>query len=238
MAANDFTDIVNRSLYAGRRSTSNSHAAARGGELVNEAHATIVDSGDPWSFLDREGNFDLTANDDVYDFSVIETGLSLTAGTLRRIRNMVLEDEDTNPLTYRDWGDLENLANSTQDGDPTREPQYYSVLNRTVRFYPMPDEAYSVWARVRVGHSLMDTTDTFLTPDNWTARLIIPYVAARLLQEDGTRDALSLADRYRDQYENDFIAFRNVYAYPDEEVTFRSAGYTEDLDYPYFEYDE
>src|SRR5262245_7332833 len=117
MATDDFTDIVTRAVYQARRRPSSTHAMARAGEFVNDGHRVICDSGDPWTFLDREGTFNMTAGDDLYTFADIESGLSVTTGTVRQIRGLIVKDDSNTPLKRVDWTDLETLSGSTQDGD-------------------------------------------------------------------------------------------------------------------------
>lgn len=232
MAANDFNDIKERSCYAGRRAITSTHAMARAGEFANEWHQSICDSGDDYSFLSDEGQVSLIAGTDRYTYASVATALGLTHN-LREILSIVVDTEggSSRPLQRVTWQELESISSSTQDGDATGVPFYWCRIGNSFRVYPSPDEAYDIGIKYRLSPvTLTADSDTFLVPDAWLGRLCISYVAMHLLWEDGSRDAQSAADRMMRKYDDDLKLFMDSYAYPDDDLLFRSPGLTRDLD--------
>ena len=167
----------------------------------------------------------------------------MAAATLREIKHVILRDVSSVPMDRVSPRDMEEAARSTTDGDVTGEPVIYASYGTFYRFYPTPDQAYpaKMLVRQQAGVAELTTSNSTFLPLGWAARLMIPYIAYRLLMEDGTRDALSLADRYKVQYDEAFVLFRNAWAYPDDEIALRSPGFTSDLDSPaesWWAYDE
>jgi hypothetical protein len=233
MAANDYTDIVQRALYLARRTTSNAHALARAQELTNEWHRSLCDSGHDWSFLKRRGAFTATAGTDEYSFTTLEgaSHLNITAGALREIIGLTnTSDDGSRPMKRLGVLEMERAAGGTGDGDATGTPIWFTVQNRTLRLAPAPDEAYVFDLDYRIQPLQLSGTSTFLVPESWVSRLAIPYVASRMLWADGSRDALALADRLQAQYDNDLKDFVQIWSSEDEEITFKTPTFSDDLD--------
>ena len=233
MAANDFTDVVNRGLYLSRRAITNAHALARGQELANEWHRTICDSGHDWSFLKRRGAFTTTAGTDEYSFTTLEgaSHLNITTGQLREIIALTnTSDDGARPLKRLGVVELERATGGTGDGDARSTPVWFTVQNRTLRLAPSPDAIYVYDLDYRIQPMQLSGTDTFLVPASWISRLAVPYIAIRMLWADGSRDALSLADRLTSQYDKDLDSFIQIWSSEDEEIAFRSPTFTDDLD--------
>ena len=233
MAANDYTDIVQRGMYLARRSTSNAHALARAQELANEWHRSICDSGNDWSFLKRRGTFTATAGTDEYTFTTLEgaSHLNLTAGQLREIIALTnTSDDGGRPLKRLGVVELERATGGTGDGDASGTPIWYAVQNRTLRLAPKPDAAYVFDLDYRIQPLQLSGTSTFLVPESWVPRLAIPYIATRLLWVDGSRDALALADRLDAKYAEDLKDFTQIWSSEDEEIAFKTPTFADDLD--------
>ena len=57
MASGDFQDLYSKAIYGSRRDTSDSFDVARAKEAINEAYLAVSSSGDPWDWLEKEGQF-------------------------------------------------------------------------------------------------------------------------------------------------------------------------------------
>jgi hypothetical protein len=234
VAANDFTDIVERALYQARRSTSNAHAVARAGELANEWHRSLCDSGNDWTFLKRRGPFTATVGTDEYSFSTLEgaSHLNIATGALREIIALTnTSDDGGRPLKRLGVVEFERATGGSGDGDATGTPVWYTIQNRTLRLAPGPDAAdvFDLDYRLQPAAQLSGV-QTFLVPESWIPRLAIPYIATRLLWSDGSRDALALADRLDVKYAEDLKDFTQIWSSEDEEIAFRSPTFSDDLD--------
>jgi hypothetical protein len=233
VAANDYTDIVQRGLYLARRTTTNAHALARAQELANEWHRSICDSGHDWSFLKRRGAFTASAGTDEYSFTTLEgaSHLNITAGQLREIIGLTnTSDDGARPMKRLGVLELERVTGGTGDGDSTGTPVWYTIQNRTLRLAPSPDAADVFDLDYRIQPVQLSGVQTFLVPEAWVPRLAIPYIASRLLWVDGSRDALALADRLQAQYDKDLDSFVQIWSSEDEEISFKTPTFADDLD--------
>lgn len=211
MATGDFDDLANRSIYLARMNASSSVDIARAKELINEAYFMIADHGPRWEWLEAEGQFTVSSSDDTYSISSIATALGITG--VKEIYYVVNDTDGTGPLEGMGWGQLEEFADSTQDGDGTGTPFAFSVFGSKIRFYPKPNKTITMGAIVLQEVSeLTSGSDTPLIPLNWRFRTIVPFVASRLLQQRGGGEAVALAAQLYNEYEKHMDMFEVRFA--------------------------
>lgn len=203
MASGDFQDLYTKAIYGSRRDTSDTFDVARAKEAVNEALQAVSFTGDPWNWLEREGEFTLQVGSDTYSYATIGTALGTTVS---EIMSLVMDSGDGGyRLESMSWDALENVAYSTQDDESAGEPIFWSDWDSKIRVYPKPDEAYVLGCFYRAYQSeLVNDSDTPLMPLEWRTRLLVPYACARLLRQEGGAEAASEADRYWGEYQKAF----------------------------------
>jgi len=211
MASGDFQDLYTKAIYGSRRDPSDSFDVARAKDAINEALLTVSFSGDPWNWLEKEGEFTLQAGSDVYTYDTIGTALGTTVAELF---SFVM---DTGNGGYRleamTWDALEDAAYSTQDGEQQGEPIFWSDWDRRVRFFPNPDQSYVIGCFYRASQTeLSANSDTPLMPLQWRTRLLVPYACMRLLRQEGGAEAAGEADRYMAEYQKAFNDCRTACA--------------------------
>jgi len=91
MASGDFQDLYSKAIYGSRRDTSDSFDVARAKEAINEAYLYVSSSGDPWDWLEKEAQFNVTVGQDVYTYDAIETALSTT---IEEIHTLTMDSGD------------------------------------------------------------------------------------------------------------------------------------------------
>jgi hypothetical protein len=200
MASGDFQDLYEKAIYASRRDITDTFDVARAKAAINEALAACSFTGDPWNWLEKEGQFTLTAGSDTYTLAAIGTAIGTT---LSDIFDIVIDTSDSGGrLQPMSWEALENISDSTQDGESSGTPAYFASWDGRIRFFPSPDRAYVLGCFYRAYQSeLSATSDTPLIPLEWRTRLLVPYAASVLLRQEGGGEAGSEADRYYALYQ-------------------------------------
>jgi len=200
MASGDFLDLYSKAIYSSRRDTADNCDVARAKEAVNEALQAISFTGDPWTWLEKEGQITLTAGSDTYTMAGIGTALGTDVAEI-----MTLVRDDTSEgygLEAMSWGSLEELSSSTQDGESSGEPVFWAAWDSRIRLFPKPDAAYKLGVFYRAYQSeLAADGDVPLLPLEWRARLVVPYAASILLRQEGGGEAGSEADRFQMLFE-------------------------------------
>ncbi len=211
MASGDFQDLYTKAIYGSRRDTSDSFDVARAKDAINEALLAVSFTGDPWSWLEREGEFTLQTGSDTYTYGTIGTALGTTVS---EILSLVMDSGDGGyRLESMSWDALENVAYSTQDDESAGEPIFWSDWDSKIRVFPKPDEAYTLGCFYRAYQSeLSNDSDVPLLPLEWRTRLLVPYACARLLRQEGGAEAASEADRYWGEYQKAFNDCRTALA--------------------------
>ena len=187
MASGDFQDLYTKAIYGSRRDPSDTFDVARAKEAINEALLTVSYSGDPWNWLEKEGEFTLEAGSDVYSYDTIGSALGTSVGELFAF---VMDTGDGGyRLEAMTWEALEDAAYSTQDGEQQGEPIYRAAQTE-----------------------LSANSDVPLMPLQWRTRLLVPYACMRLLRQEGGAEAASEADRYFGEYQRAFNDCRTACA--------------------------
>jgi hypothetical protein len=241
MASGDFLELAQRACYTARYLPSNADDLARAKEAINECYVSILAMSDRWSFTTKEGQFSITSANDKYTFSSIasEAGVDYIA----RIYNMTNDSEGGVPLTGIDWLSMEQVSDTTQDNDPRGCPWAFAVFGEQVRFYPWPDQDYTIGMLYQQGDLQMSAdADVPLIPYAWRHKILVPYAAARLWEMHSGADALGHARYYNELYTQNMIAFKEAHSaaqFP--QIGLDSPTWNQDLpgsvraDYLYFE---
>jgi len=211
MASGDFADLYTKAIYGSRRDASDSFDVARAKDAINEALQAVSFTGDPWSWLEREGEVTLQVGADVYSYATLGTALGTTVS---EIMSLVMDNEDGGyRLESMSWDALENVTYGTQDDEQSGEPIFWADWDSKIRVYPKPDEAYVLGVFYRAYQSeLSSDSDVPLMPLEWRTRLLVPYACSRLLRQEGGSEAASEADRYMGEYQRAFLECRNACA--------------------------
>lgn len=218
MASGDFADLAAAAVRAAQGDPSDTTGdLARGKAAVNEAVAYICSSGDPWSFLEKEGQWVVTASSDSYSFSSIATAMSITGATIREIVSLTPDTDGGQPLLAMDWEALERFANSTQDSFEVENPPvawawWGNNGDPELRLYPNPDEDDTFGTFCYLAPDEMDSdADLPIIPAAFRHATIVPYAAALLLEQEGGAEAAADYERRMARFERGFIALRNAY---------------------------
>jgi hypothetical protein len=213
MASGDFADLYSKALRrAGRDTSDTAYDVPRAKEAVNEA-IVYTCAREDWEFLKTEGQFTIDSTADVYTFDSIATALSLSPHSVEKIISLVNDTSDSRTLIGMSWHELEELSSSTQGGDARGIPTHYAVWERRVRFYPWPDQQYTIGAHIVRRHGeLSVNSDTPLIPLPFRASIIVPYAASVLLSEDGGVEAQQEANLLMARYERAYEAMLKRYA--------------------------
>lgn len=208
MASGDFQDLYSKAIYGSRRDLSDSFDVARAKEAINEAYLAVASSGDPWDWLEKEGQFVVQVGSDVYSYDTIGAALG---SDIEEIHTIEMDSGDGGwTLDSMSWTSLERVAYSTQDNEQNGEPIMFSKWDRRIRLFPSPDSEYVLGVLYRIRASEMSSDiDTPLLPLAWRTRLLVPYACARLLRQEGGSDAAVEADRYTNEFDK---AFRDARA--------------------------
>jgi len=203
MASGDFADLYSKAIYGSRRDTTDSFDVARAKDAINEALQAVSFSGDPWNWLEREGEITLQVGSDVYTYATIGSALGTSVA---EIMSLVMDNSDGGyRLESMSWDALENVTYGTQDDEQDGEPIFWADWDSKIRVYPKPDEAYVLGVFYRAYQSELSADgDTPLMPLEWRTRLLVPYACARLLRQEGGAEAASEADRYWAEYQKAF----------------------------------
>ena len=76
MASGDFADMQSRALRWARY-TDDATNQALAADYINDAYISIAADGNPWDWLEFEGQLTLTASSDLYTYAAIATALSI-----------------------------------------------------------------------------------------------------------------------------------------------------------------
>jgi len=211
MASGDFQDLYSKAIYGSRRDTSDSFDVARAKEAINEAYLAVASSGDPWDWLEKEGQFVCEVGSDVYSYDTLGAALG---NDIEEIHTIEMDSGDGGwTLDSMSWTSLERVAYSTQDNEQNGEPIMFSKWDRRIRLFPSPDDTYvfGVFYKIRASEMSNDS-DTPLLPLAWRTRLLVPYACARLLRQEGGSDAAVEADRYTNEFDRAFRDARTALA--------------------------
>jgi hypothetical protein len=207
-----FLDLKEWACRFARFDSTNAADLALAANAVNDAYMSTCSTGDPWDFLEREGQWLTTAGSDTYSYSSIATAMSVTGASIAEIET-ITDDEDSVVLQSMDWTALEHAAISTQDNEGNGRPYYWSKWESRIRLYPCPDAELTMGSFCRLTPTEMtDDADEPLVPFAWRRRLLVPYAAATLLHTEGGLETASEAERLMRQYNEDFLTFRAAYA--------------------------
>jgi hypothetical protein len=185
--------------------------------VINEANMRTYVSGDPWDWLQREGQWTTVAGSDVYTYASIATAMGFTGSTIREIHAMTQDAPDGTFLGSRSWEQLEFETQSVKDsGESVGMPYLWSKWGGNpgrVRLYPSPDAVYTLGAFVLLKQDRMTSdSDLPLMPADWAEAVLVPYAAARLLEQEGGPEAMNQADRLHARYREEFLAMRTACA--------------------------
>lgn len=211
MASGDFQDLYSKAIYGSRRDVSDSFDVARAKEAINEAYLVTASTGDPWEWLEKEGQFVVQTGQDVYTYDSIASALSTQ---INEIHTLTMDSGDGGwTLESMSWPALEAISYSTQDNEQYGAPVMFSKWDRRIRLYPSPDKPYVIGMYYRLNASeMVNDSDVPLIPLAWRTRLLVPYACARLLRQEGGADAAVEADRYTQEYEKAFRDARTALA--------------------------
>ena len=189
---------------------------ARAKTLINQCYLNVCASGDPWSWLELEGQWTTVAGTDVYTFASIATAMSISGASIREIQAMT-NDTDGWVIESMSHEALESYTGSTQDDEPTGSPTMWARWGSQnaprVRLFPNPDAVYRIGAFVYLtGAAMTSNTDTPILPLEWRHQILVPHAAWRLLSQEGGNEALNSARQYRDEYLTAFRAMRDALA--------------------------
>lgn len=206
-----FEDLFTKACYAARRNSTDTFDLLRAKEAVNEALSACSFSGDPWNWLEKEGQFTVTAGSDTYTLDSIGTALG---SPVSEIFDIVVDSNDAGGrLQAMSWGALENISDSTQDNESQGIPAFFASWDRRVRLFPIPDVAYTLGVFYRAYQSeLTANGDVPLMPIEWRTRLLVPYAAAVLLRQEGGSEAAGESDRYYSLYQSAVAQCRTALA--------------------------
>lgn len=217
MAFGDFGDLAEQACrYAQLDPDDTTGDLAQAKQKINEAYLSICVSGDPWTFLEKEGQWTTVAGTDTYTFSTIASGMSISGASIREVYSLV-NDTDSWVLRSMDWDGLEVLTFSSQDDEPQGSPTHWSRWGSQgaprVRLYPTPDATYDIGALVYLkGDAMTSSTDTPIIPLEWRHQVLVPHAAWRLLSQEGGNESLNAARQYRDEYMTAIRAMRDALA--------------------------
>lgn len=211
MATGDFADLKNRALYLARMNASSAVDLARAGEVLNEAYFIISDAGPRWEWLEVEGQFTVSTTNDKYTLASVATAIG--ANGIKEIYHMTNDTHSIGQLTRMSWRELEVFANSTQDDDPRGVVTSFAVFGSDFRVYPWPNatQTLGIIALDTVSEMTLDA-DTPNIPLTWRFRMLVPYAAARLLEQRGGGEAITMASRLQNEWNDSYEAFEARYA--------------------------
>lgn len=199
MAYGDYEDLYKKALRNARRQDDDATEILRGGSAVNRAYLGLMDDDIPWDFLEAEGTWTVTAGQDKYTFTEIETALSITAGTLREPLHIGNKTRGGRLILPMDWAELENSTYSSQDGDANGEPSAWAYEYDFIRFWRTPDQAYDMFMQYRQQPAVMTTTtDEPLLPLSYRDSFLVPQAAAYLWRERSGDEALRMARAFQE----------------------------------------
>lgn len=189
------------------------HDLDRAKSYINEAYLYVCQSGQPWRFLEVENTFTTTANADVYTYTALATAMGIT-GEITDIQMLTNDTDGGIPLKPLPWEALERVTFTTQDNDSTGAPTMWAEWDNRIRLSPEPDGVYTIGVKLRYQPLVMSANaDEPVIPKSWRERLLVPYAAARMLQEKSPNNTNSIgfSDRRKAEFETAFTQFANQY---------------------------
>lgn len=235
---NTFLDIKEAACELAQRDPSLSTDLTAAGLAVNQVYLQVLGSGDPWAFLRGEGQVVLTAGTAVYNVNgttSISSTLGLGTDGIELLLGIVIDSEDASgrPLASMGWTDLEYLARSTEDDDAQDAPKAWAVTGSQIRFFPTPDEAYTIGVHYRAKGSAMSAdADVPLIPAGYRRPVLAVGAAAILVQQEGGAEARSEAGVLRNEMRANLDDMRIRHATPTSADDFRlvSPGFHGELE--------
>lgn len=213
MASGDYLELAQRAARAARFDPSDTTDLTRAKEAINQAYLSSVSGGEQFDFLEQEGQWTTVAGSDTYTYASIGTAITVSGGRVIDMR--ITNDTDGYVLKgVPSWQDIETLSASTQDGDATGRPLYWTTWGADrIRLYPKPDAAYTmgILAR-RVPSELSADGDTPLIPLEWRHEVLVSHAAANLLRQEGGGEAHNEATYYQREYESAWGRMRTAHA--------------------------
>jgi hypothetical protein len=221
LASGDFLDLSEHALRSAQLAASSGTAYSAGdlaqaNAKVNEAYLSLTHSGDPWDFLEKEGQWDTVAGSDKYTYASIASAMSVTGGTIREI-HVLLDDDNGAVLKPMSWEDLERVTDSVKDDEGTGRPVWWAKWGGanvpTIRLFPSPDAAITIGVFCSlVGTEMTDGADVPLIPLAWRHRVVVPYAAALLLEQEGGPEAGAQYERLMRRYQDAYAQMRTALA--------------------------
>lgn len=191
MATGDLADLAASAIRAAQGDDTDATQITRAKAAVNEAHQTVCGDGYPYDFLEREGQWTTTGGSDVYTYASIATAISLTGATIREVLMLTNDTAGGFPLGSMDWQQLETKSRTTQEsGEGQGTPFEWAKWKSQVRLYPKPDKSYTMGTFCIVSPNEMTLdADLPLIPASFSKRVLVPYAAALLLEQEGGAEA-------------------------------------------------
>ena len=218
MASGDWLDLSEHACRAAQYDPSDTTGdLVQAKAKINEAYLSVCHDGNPWDFLETEGQWTTTAGSDKYTYSSIATGMSITGASIREIMH-ITNDTEGFMLRSMDWNAAETSSYSTQEaaegqGTPDSWSKWGAQGNATIRLYPNPDAVYTMGSYVSLTPANMTAdADTPMIPLAWRHRVLVPYAAALLLEQEGGAEAASGYDRLMARYERNYQMMRTALA--------------------------
>lgn len=218
MASGDLLDLAEHACRAAQLDPADTTGdLLQAKAKVNEAYLSICHDGNPWDFLEKEGQWTTSAGSDRYTYSSIASAMSVAGASIREIDH-ITNDSDGYLLSSSDWRGQEAISDSTQEpdegsGSPISWSKWGSQGTPTIRLYPNPDAVYTMGCFVYLTPDEMTSnTDTPLIPLAWRHRVIVPYAAALLLEQEGGAEAGADYDRRMSRYERNYQMMRTALA--------------------------
>lgn len=216
MASGDFLDLGEQAARSAQLDPSDTTGdLAQALKKVNEAYLSVCHTGDPWDFLEQEGQFTTVASSDVYSYSSIITAMAVTGASIREITQLTIDTPSVGGVFMRsmDWPALESLTISTQDDEGTGVPYQWAKWQSRVRLFPIPDAVYTIGVFCSLSpDEMVDNTDEPLIPLAWRHRILVPYAGALLLEQEGGNESGNQYERLMRRYQDAFASMRTALA--------------------------
>lgn len=215
MATGDFLDLAQAAVRAAQGDTTDTTGdLARAKAAINEAHQTVCGDGYPYDFLEQEGQWTTTAGSDTYTYSSIASAMSITAGTIREIHMLTNDTYGGVRLHSMDWQQLEQMSYSSQEpGEGEGTPVAWAKWGTRIRLYPNPEQVYTIGTFCYLNPAEMTADDDMpLIPISFSRRILVPYAAALLLEQEGGGEAAADYERRMDRFREGVRALREAHA--------------------------
>jgi hypothetical protein len=212
VASGDFENLSQAACRAAQLDPADTTGdLVRAKAAVNEAYLSTVGGSEEWDFLQAEAEWTTDPGDDVYTYAAIVTATGLTGATIREILTLT-NDTDGLEMTPMSWQALERFTAGSQDDEADGSPSLWSKWAARIRLFPTPDAEYTMGTFLALAPAEMsNNTDVPLIPLAWRHRILVPYAAARLLEEEGGTEMVAQVDRLWARYREDFIRFRTAH---------------------------